>query len=85
MNMNKRTAIKRFMDYLKEHNIYYELSIDNGVRMITMVYHVEDAPDRCIESCIWFYNDCAEVRHIIVLSGQKYAEKVSIEVNFYMS
>lgn len=62
MNMNKRTAIKRFMDYLKEHNIYYELSIDNGVRMITMVYHVEDAPDRCIESCIWFYNDCAEVR-----------------------
>lgn len=60
--MNKRAAVKRFTDYLWEHNIYYESSISNGAQQITMVYDVEEAPGECIESCIWFYDDSAEVR-----------------------
>lgn len=60
--MNKKAAVKKLTDYLKRYNIYFKSSIDNGVQQITMVYHVEDVPGKCIESCIWFYNDDAEVR-----------------------
>lgn len=60
--MNKREAVKRFTDYLREHNIYYESSISNGAQELTMVYDVEAAPGECIESCIWFYRDGAEIR-----------------------
>jgi len=60
--MNKRKAVKNFTDYLKVHNIFYESSIDDGIQRITMTYQVENVPDKRIESCIWFYEDDAEVR-----------------------
>lgn len=60
--MDKKAAVKKFTDYLRKYNIYYESSIDHGAREIIMVYHAEDAPGECIEGCIWFYNDSAEVR-----------------------
>lgn len=80
--MNKREAVQRFTGYLREHNIYYESSISNGVQELTMVYDVEAAPGECIESCIWFYSDSAEVRAYNAQLEQRYAVKASIGASF---
>ncbi len=75
MAMNKRKAMKNFTDYLKSHNIFYESSIDDGIQRITMVYPVENAPDKRIESCIWFYEDVAEVRTYYSALGAEICRK----------
>lgn len=60
--MKKQEAIKKITGYLKSHNIRYISAIDNVGMQITMVYTVENAPDKCVESCIWFYGDVMEAR-----------------------
>jgi len=60
--MTKREAIKKLTDYLNSHNIRYISAIDNGCIEITMVYNAITAPNKCIESCIWFYEDEMEAR-----------------------
>lgn len=60
--MTKKKAIKDLTDYLKLHNISHIPSIDEGVMQINMVYPVENAPNKCIESCIMFFEEIAEAR-----------------------
>lgn len=61
--MTRKEAIKNFTDYLKQHNISRVTDIDNGCQRYTMTYSAENAPDYCVESCIWFYgHDAAEAR-----------------------
>ncbi len=73
--MNKTEAVKRFTEYLKVHNIYFELSIDHGTPLFTMVYDVENAPGRCVEGCIWWNEDFAEVRVYYNTLGKSICEK----------
>lgn len=62
-DMTGKEAIKKFTDYLKNHNIYYVRELDNGCIRYTMQYKARNAPDGYVESCIWFYEeDNAEVR-----------------------
>lgn len=60
--MTRKEAIKSFTDYMKRHNISCVTDLDNGVQRFTMHYRAENAPNYCVESCIWFYQDIAEVR-----------------------
>lgn len=61
--MTKKEAIKNFTDYLKRHNIPHKSDINNGCQRFTFVFRAENAPDYCVESCIWFYDgDIAEAR-----------------------
>lgn len=61
--MTRKEAIKNFTDYLKQHNISHVTDIDNGCQRYTMIYSAENAPNYCVESCIWFYDhDVAEAR-----------------------
>ena len=60
--MTKQKAIKKITEYLKSHNIQYIMGLDEGCMQITIVYNVENAPNKCVESCIWFYGDGMEAR-----------------------
>lgn len=60
--MTKQEAIKKITGYLKSHNIQYETRLDEGCMQITMAYNVENAPDKCVESCVWFHEDVMEAR-----------------------
>ena len=60
--MNKRDAVKDFSTYLKNHVIRHKKDFDDGVVRYTMQYEVENAPGKYVESCVWFYEDNAEVR-----------------------
>lgn len=75
MAMSKRDTMRTFTDYLRTHNISHELSIDNGTQEITIEYHGESAPDKRIESCIWFYKDDAEVRAYYSALGAEICSK----------
>lgn len=55
--MNKNQAVKEFTNYLKEHQIPYHICIDNGCMQVNLALSAENAPDRFVESCIWFYSD----------------------------
>ncbi len=60
--MTKMDAVKGFATYLKNHNIRHIKDFDDGVVRYTMQYMAENAPEKYVESCIWFYEDNAEVR-----------------------
>lgn len=58
----KQKVVKKLIDYLKSYNIRYVSAFDNGCMQIIMVYTVGNAPGKCIEACIWFYDDDMEAR-----------------------
>lgn len=60
--MTKTEAVKKFTEYLKSHNINHEKDFENGTVRYTMEYMAENAPEKYVESCVWFYKDDAEVR-----------------------
>ncbi len=73
--MEKKEAKKKMIEYLKAHHIDYEPSIGGEKPEITMVFREEKAPDRCVEGCIWFYEDAAEVRAYYSVSGSEKCKK----------
>lgn len=73
--MTRKEAIKKFTDYLKQHNISHVTDIDNGCQRYTMTYSAENAPDYCVESCIWFYDhDVAEARCYYTAMGAAFCK-----------
>lgn len=73
--MTKQEAIKTITKHLKSHNIQYVTALDEGCMRITMVYNAENAPDRCIESCIWFCGDAMEARVYYSALGSEICKK----------
>lgn len=64
-------AIRSFGLYLKRNHIRCQKSIDLGVPQITMVFDAENTPGGFVESCIWWYDDVAEVRTYYNESGME--------------
>ena len=60
--VTKTDAVKRFTTYLKSHNIRHVKDFENGTVRYTMEYMAENAPEKYVESSVWFYKDVAEVR-----------------------
>ncbi len=60
--MNRQQAIKSFGEYLRSHFIRHVVGTDDNSPRFTMVYPSPDSPGGCVEGCIWFYEDDAEVR-----------------------
>lgn len=60
--MTRIEAIRNFINYMKNHNIPIIMDNDDGCVRFTMQYIADNAPDGYVESCIWFYNDNAELR-----------------------
>lgn len=58
----KNSIMESFAGYLKRNNIWYESDVDIECPRYTMIYETENAPNRCVESCIWFFDDAAEAR-----------------------
>ncbi len=73
--MEKKQAKEKMTEYLKAHNIDYESSAGKEKPEITMTFREEKAPDRCVESCIWFYEDGAEVRAYYSALGAEICKK----------
>lgn len=56
-------AMESISTYLKEHNIYFETDNVDGISRVSMVFqHCDRCPGRYIEGCIYFYDDCMEVK-----------------------
>lgn len=61
--MNRLQAQARLLQYVKSHFVEFEVDFDQDVPRYTMLFHGYDsAPDRMIESCIWFHKEDMEVR-----------------------
>lgn len=73
--MTKQEAIRKLTDYLKSHNIQYAPAVDNGCMQITMVYNAINAPNKCVESCVWFYEDEMEARVYYSAMGAEICRK----------
>lgn len=62
----KRNSIKimsEIIEYLKTHNIYWEMEQLEEIPRITMVFkNCDNCPNFITEGCIWFYEDSMEVR-----------------------
>lgn len=62
----KRKNIKimfEIIEYLKSHEIYWEMDHMEGIPRITMVFkNCDNCPNFITEGCIWFYEDSMEVR-----------------------
>ena len=69
--MTRIEAIKSFIKYMKEHNIQVIMGEDDGCTRYTMQYRADKAPDGCVESCIWWFADCAEVRVYFDATGSE--------------
>lgn len=69
--MNRIEAFRCFEGYLKRNNIYYKKSFDLGVPQIIMKFDVENVPGSYVESCIFWFDDVAEVRTYYNASGME--------------
>lgn len=78
--MKRKDVINNLSNYLKAHNIEYESRIDIGCPEITMCLAAENAPSRCVESCIWFYEDGAEARAYYANPGPQICRESSNRV-----
>lgn len=60
----KRKNIKimfEIIEYLKSHEIYWEMDHMEGIPRITMVFkNCDNCPNFITEGCIWFYEDSME-------------------------
>lgn len=73
--MTSKEASKAVASYLKTHNISHTVGIDKSSAKITMVFDTVDAPDHCVESCIWFYHDGMEARTYYSALGAEVCQK----------
>lgn len=72
MDMNKNEACRKFKEYLNSYNIKYQQDIDEGTVRLMMRYEgMENAPERAVESCSWFYDGSAEARVYYTESASK--------------
>lgn len=60
--MTRNDAIKNFESYMKNHHIPYRRKLDDGFPLYLMQYAAENAPDRYVEACVWFYPGGVEAR-----------------------
>ena len=77
--MIKRTSIwmrSKITSYLKQHNLYFETDLMEGIPRITMVFkNCDRCPDYITEGCIWFYEDFMEVRVYYSKLGAEICQK----------
>ena len=74
--MDKRGAIEKFSKYLKSYNIKVLKDLDLGTVRFTMEYlGFEKSPGKTIESCIWWYDEAAEVRVYFNEIGAKFCKE----------
>ena len=77
--MIKRTSIwmwSKITLYLKQHNLYFETDLMEGIPRITMVFkNCDRSPGYITEGCIWFYENSMEVRVYYSKLGAEICQK----------
>lgn len=75
--IDMQKQLRSFSLYLKRHNIYFESDItEEGISRITILFkNCEMCPQNVIEGCIYFYDDCMEVRVYYSELGAKICEQ----------
>lgn len=62
--------------YLKQHNLYFEVDLMEGIPRITMVFkNCDRSPGYITEGCIWFYENSMEVRVYYSKLGAEICQK----------
>lgn len=63
MEMDRNSAMKKFSTYMQSYNIPFLKDYDSGIARFTMDYRgFENVLGGSIESCIWWFEEAAEVR-----------------------
>ena len=77
--MIKRNSIcmwSKITLYLKQHNLYFETDLMEGIPRITMVFkNCDRFPGYITEGCIWFYENSMEVRVYYSKLGAEICQK----------
>lgn len=61
--MSKQQASERLRQYLKSHFICFETDFCDSIPRLTMIFkNCNNCPDKILESCVYFYQDCMEVK-----------------------
>ncbi len=63
-HMSQALTVKQdILTYLKSHNIYFETDVFEGITRIVMAFrNCDRCPGKITEGCIYFYDDCMEIR-----------------------
>lgn len=75
MAAREQLKLKSVIDYLKSHDIKYVTGVDNGHAQVIMEFEAENAPDKYIEACAWFYTDVLEARAYYTALGSEVCQK----------
>lgn len=82
--MDKKEAKKQICNYLKDHGIKYIDHFDGEERCIMMVYQNQKfAPDNVIESCVYFFDTCMEVRVYYNENASSWIAKSECKLELY--
>ena len=74
--MDRNSAIEKFSNYLRSYNIQALKDLESGTVRFTMEYRgFENVPGKSIESCIWWYDEAAEVRVYYNENGAKFCRE----------
>lgn len=74
--MIRQKILSHMTNYLKSHNIPYTKDLYNGAIRLTILYEgYENCPDKCLESCLFFYNNVLEARVYYTETGSNWCKK----------
>lgn len=77
--MLRITAQIKLSTYLKSNFIYFDTDFSNGTPRFTMMFkNCNNCPDKILESCVYFYQDCMEAKHILLKKRQVGVKNISI-------
>lgn len=73
--MTKHEIIQYLTNYLTSHNIQHTTAIADGLMTLCMVFPAPEAPDKYVESCIFFYDNDMEARTYYSATGAVWCKK----------
>lgn len=74
--MTRLEAQLRLSIYLHTHFIYFKTDFYERTPRYTMIFkNCENSPDKMLESCVYFYQDCMEVKTYFNQNAASWCEK----------
>lgn len=62
--------------YLKSNFIYFDTDFSNGTPRFTMMFkNCNNCPDKILESCVYFYQDCMEAKTYFTLKAASWCKE----------
>lgn len=83
--MLRTDAQIRLSTYLKSHFIYFETDFCAGTPRFTLMFkNCNNCPDKILESCVYFYQDCMEVKTYFTQNAASWCKEYQQNIHMIM-